>query len=68
MLELESEVLLGSGGLPCWHLGSMRSIASLWLMMLVVINCPNAYTVMPKKPNRNWELQRLATAGQWIYA
>ena len=33
----------------------------------VVIHCPNAYTVMLKKPNRNRELRRLATAGQCIY-
>ena len=34
MLELESEVLLGLGGLPCCHLGGMRLIASSWSMML----------------------------------
>ena len=32
MLELESELLFG--GLPCWHPGGMRSIASSWSMML----------------------------------
>ena len=31
-LELESNLLFG--GLPCWCPGSMRSIASLWSMML----------------------------------
>ena len=31
-LELESELLFG--GLPCWRPGGMRSIASLWSMML----------------------------------
>ena len=35
---------------------------------LVVIHCINTYTVMPKKPNRNRELRRLAIAGQCIYA
>ena len=34
----------------------------------VVIHCPNAYTVMLEKLNRNRELQRSATAGQCIYA
>ena len=33
-MELELDVLFGSGGLPCWRAGGMRSIASLWLMML----------------------------------
>ena len=33
MSELESE-LFGSGGLPCWRPGGIRSIASSWLMML----------------------------------
>ena len=37
-------------------------------MEIVVVHCPNTYTVMPKKPNRNWELRRSATAGQCIYA
>ena len=27
-------MLLGSGGLPYWHLGSIRSIALSWSMML----------------------------------
>ena len=31
-LELESELLFG--GLSCWHLGGMRSIALSWSMML----------------------------------
>ena len=35
MLELESDVLLGSGGLPCWCLHGMRLIALSWSMMLL---------------------------------
>ena len=34
MLELESELLLQSGGLPCWCPGGMLSRASSWSMML----------------------------------
>ena len=34
MLELGSDVLLGLGGLPCWSPSGIRSIASLWSMML----------------------------------
>ena len=34
----------------------------------VVVHCPNTYTVMLKKPNRNRELQRSAITGQCIYA
>ena len=33
-LQLESDVLLGLGGLPCWCPGSMRLIASSQYMML----------------------------------
>ena len=33
-MELESDVLFGSGGLPCWHPGGMRLIASLQSVML----------------------------------
>ena len=35
---------------------------------IVVIHCPNAYIVMPKKLNRNQKLRRSATAAQCIYA
>ena len=34
MLELELDVLFGSGGLPCWCPNSMGLIASLQLTML----------------------------------
>ena len=37
-------------------------------VIAVVIHCPNAYTVMPKKPKGNRELRRSAIAGQCIYA
>ena len=33
-MELVSDVLFGSGRLPCWYAGGMRSIALSWLMML----------------------------------
>ena len=35
MLKLELDVLLGLEGLPCWHLGGMKLIASSWSMMLL---------------------------------
>ena len=33
-MELVSDVLFGSGGLPCWHAGGMRLLDSLGSMML----------------------------------
>ena len=71
-----SEVFFAGAGLS-WdgikpNLDKLSAILD-WLRpsleaIVVVIHCPNAYTVMPKKPNRNRELRRSATAGKCIYA